>query len=38
MAYFEVVSKYSNSNIKLPERKTANSAGYDFEVAEDIII
>ena len=38
MAHFEVVSKFKNADIRLPERKTAQSAGYDFEVAEDIII
>lgn len=38
MAKFEKVSKYSNSEINMPVRKTARSAGYDFEVAEDIII
>lgn len=38
MPRFEVVSKYANSNITLPKRSTAHSAGYDFEVAEDIFI
>lgn len=38
MAKFERVSKYSNSEINMPVRKTAKSAGYDFEVAEDILI
>ena len=38
MAKFEKVSKYSDIDINLPERKTADSAGYDMEVAEDIII
>lgn len=38
MAKFEIVSKYSNENIKLPVRKTVESAGYDCQVAEDIII
>ena len=38
MPRFEVVSKYANSNIALPKRSTAHSAGYDFEVAEDIKI
>lgn len=38
MAKFEIVSKYKNNNIKLPVRATANSAGYDFEVAKDILI
>ena len=35
---FEVISKYTNQNIALPERKTAQSAGYDFIVAEDTLI
>lgn len=35
---FEIVSKYANAGLSLPERKTAASAGYDFQVAEDIII
>lgn len=38
MPRFEVVSKYTNSNIHLPKRSTFGSAGYDFEVAEDIVI
>ena len=38
MAIFEVVSKYEDKNITLPERKTKESAGYDFEVAEDTLI
>lgn len=36
MARFEVVSKYTDIN--LPKRQTELSAGYDFEVAKDIII
>jgi dUTP pyrophosphatase len=42
MNKFEVVSKYINEDgttaISLPVRATAHSAGYDFEVAQDIII
>ena len=38
MAKFEKVSKFANVDINLPVRKTADSAGYDMEVAEDIII
>jgi dUTP pyrophosphatase len=38
MAKFEKVSKFSEVDINLPMRKTADSAGYDMEVAEDIII
>lgn len=35
---FEVVSKYTEAGLSLPERKTAASAGYDFQVAEDTYI
>ena len=38
MAKFEKVSRFSDIDINLPERKTADSAGYDMEVAEDIVI
>ena len=38
MVKFEKISKYENTDINLPSRKTEFSAGYDFEVAEDIII
>lgn len=38
MAKFEVVSKYKDAGLRLPERKTAGSAGYDFYVAEDTLI
>ena len=38
MVKFEVVSKYADAGLSLPKRKTAYSAGYDFEVAEDICI
>ncbi len=38
MAKFEKVSKFAEVDINLPVRKTAHSAGYDFEVAEDIVI
>lgn len=38
MAKFEKVSKFAEVDINLPQRKTAESAGYDFEVAEDIVI
>ena len=37
-AKFEIVSKYADKGIHLPCRKTKLSAGYDFEVAEDIIV
>ena len=35
---FEIVSKYADAGLSLPERKTWASAGYDFQVAENIII
>lgn len=35
---FDIISKYADSDIKLPVRKTTDSAGYDFFVAEDIVI
>ena len=38
MVYFEKVKDNVNIDINLPERKTTGSAGYDFEVAEDIVI
>lgn len=36
--YFEKVSKFAAADFNLPIRKTKNSAGYDFEVAEDIVV
>lgn len=38
MIKFEKVSRFADADFNLPVRKTANSAGYDFEVAEDIVI
>lgn len=39
MNKFEVVSRFKDSKINLiPTRKTNGSAGYDFYVAEDIIV
>lgn len=38
MIKFEVAKGFEDKDIHLPERKTANAAGYDFEVAEDTII
>lgn len=35
---FEVAKGYEDKNINLPVRKTAHSAGYDVEAAEDIVI
>lgn len=37
-AKFEVVSRFADQAIALPTRGTYYSAGYDFEVAEDVII
>ena len=38
MARFEKVSRFADVDINLPQRKTTDSAGYDMEVAEDIVI
>ena len=38
MARFEKVSRFADVDINLPQRKTADSAGYDMEVVEDIVI
>lgn len=38
MAKFEKISAYANVDFNLPIRKTEGAAGYDFEVAEDIVI
>ena len=38
MIKFEKVSRLADADFNLPIRKTANSAGYDFEVAEDTIV
>lgn len=38
MAKFEFVSTCDSAELALPERKTADSAGYDFMVSEDIVI
>ena len=35
---FEVAKGWENKDIHIPIRKTANSAGYDVEAAEDITI
>ncbi len=35
---FEVAKGWEDKNINLPIRKTAKSAGYDVEAAEDIVI
>lgn len=38
MIKFEKVSRFADIDIPLPSRATTNSAGYDFVVAEDIVI
>lgn len=35
---FEVITAYEQQTINLPQRKTAESAGYDIECAEEIVI
>jgi len=35
---FEVVSRFADAGLPLPERKTEFSAGYDLAAAEDIVI
>ena len=35
---FEIAKGYENKGINIPIRKTAHSAGYDVEAAEDIVI
>jgi len=35
---FEIAKGYEDKDIHIPVRKTAHSAGYDVEAAEDIII
>ena len=37
-AFFEKVNRFKDIDLPLPVRKTAESAGYDFVVAEDIVI
>ena len=38
MAKFEKVKRFEDVDLPLPVRKTSQSAGYDFVVAEDIVI
>jgi dUTP pyrophosphatase len=35
---FQIVTAYQNANIRLPERKTVSSAGYDIEAAASVTI
>lgn len=37
-AHFEPVKRFADAGLPIPTRATANSAGYDLTVAEDIII
>ena len=37
-AYFEKVSRFKDIEIEKPARKTMYSAGYDFVVAEDVVV
>ena len=36
--YFEKVSRFNDIDLPIPTRATANSAGYDFVVAEDVVL
>lgn len=36
--YFDVVKRLKNEDVKLPERSTEDSAGYDFFAIEDVEI
>ena len=38
MIKFEKISRFADSDIEMPRRKTAESAGYDMVVAEDTVI
>ena len=35
---FEIAKGFEDKGINLPVRKTKNSAGYDVEAAEDVVI
>lgn len=35
---FEVVSAYAGKGVRLPQRKTGASAGYDIEAAADVVL
>lgn len=37
-AKFEVALRFKGQDIDMPKRATANSAGYDLYVAEDVVI
>lgn len=38
MVKFEKVSRFNDIDLPLPTRATGNSAGYDFVVAEDVVL
>ena len=38
MARFEKVKRFEDADIQMPSRATANSAGYDLYVAEDVVV
>lgn len=38
MRGFEILEGYENCGINLPTRRTAFSAGYDLEAAEDVLV
>ena len=38
MIKFEVAKGFEDKGVNLPKRGTTGSAGYDFEVAEDVVI
>lgn len=38
MSKIEVVSKYAAAGLPVPQRGTSGAAGYDFVVAEDIVV
>ena len=38
MAIFEKITQYADADLPMPQRATAEAAGYDFVVAEDTII
>lgn len=38
MAHFEKVSRFADIDLPLPTRATSASAGYDFVVAEDVVL
>lgn len=38
MVKFEKIKRFADVDLPMPKRGTANSAGYDFVVAEDVVI